>query len=331
MAFSNTFDTTNPGSAVSNREDLTDVLTILAPEETPVLSSANKQKASATFVEWTVDSLSAPVTAGIAEGADVSTFTDKFAGRARLGNYIQKFRRDYQVSDLQEAVDSVGPAKLAQAEAKSIRELKRDIEATLCGTQDRAQENGAGTAYALRGLGDWIDSAGPSDVPAAFRTPAASIVDVTDDDFAESELNGIISSIFKVTGSSNNLMLVADTALRSDISDFARIGGASGDSVRNVNYSGESGSIKLSVDLYQSDHGIVSVVNANPDCMPTQAGQAGMAGYVINPDYYGVHELIPMGSTRLPNQGGGERGYVDCALTLGVYHPGAHGKMTASA
>ena len=42
MAFSNTFDTTNPGSAVSNREDLTDVLTILAPEETPVLSSASK-------------------------------------------------------------------------------------------------------------------------------------------------------------------------------------------------------------------------------------------------------------------------------------------------
>jgi len=331
MAFSNTYDTTNPGSGVSNREDLTDVLTILAPEETPILSSANKQKANATNVEWTVDSLAAPATAGIREGADVTSFTDKFSGRARLGNYVQKFRRDYMVSDLQEAVDSVGPAKIAQAEAKAIREIKRDIEATLAGTQDRAVENGTDTAYALRGLGDWIDSAGPSDVPAAFRTPAASIVDVTDDDFAESELNGIISSIFKVTGSSNNLMLVADTALRSDISDFARIGGASGDSVRNVNYSGESGSIKLSVDLYQSDHGIVSVVNANPDCMPTQAGQAGMAGYVINPDYYGVHELIPMGSTRLPNQGGGERGYVDCALTLGVYHPGAHGKITASA
>ena len=331
MPFSNTYDTTNPGSGVSNREDLTDVLTILAPEETPILSSANKQKANATNVEWTVDSLAAPATAGIREGADVTSFTDKFSGRARLGNYVQKFRRDYMVSDLQEAVDSVGPAKIAQAEAKAIREIKRDIEATLAGTQDRAVENGTDTAYALRGLGDWIDSAGPSDVPAAFRTPAASIVDVTDDDFAESELNGIISSIFKVTGSSNNLMLVADTALRSDISDFARISGTNDNSVRNVNYSGESGSIKLSVDLYQSDHGIVSVVNANPDCMPTQAGQAGMAGYVINPDYYGVHELIPMGSTRLPNQGGGERGYVDCALTLGVYHPGAHGKITASA
>jgi hypothetical protein len=331
MAFSNTYDTTNPGSAVSNREDLTDVLTILAPEETPILSSANKQKANATFVEWTVDSLADPVTAGIREGADVSTFTDKFASRARLGNYIQKFRRDYQVSDLQDAVASVGPAKIAQAEAKAIRELKRDIEATVSGTQDRAVENGTDTAYALRGLGDWLDSAGPADVPAAFRTPAGSIADVVDDEFAESELNGLITSIFSVTGSSNNLMLVADTALRNDISDFARIGGVTGDSVRNVNYDGNSGTIKLSVDLYQSDHGVVSVVNANPDCAPTQAGQAGMQGYLINPEYVGIHELIPMGSTRLPNQGGGERGYVDCALTLGVYHPGAHGKITASA
>ena len=331
MSFSNTFDTTNTGSGVSNREDLTDVLTILAPEETPILSSANKERASATNVEWTVDSLSAPQTAGIAEGADVTAFTDQFAGRARLGNRVQKFRRDYMVSDMQEAVDSVGPAKIAQAEAKAIRELKRDIEATLAGTQDSAVENGAGVANALRGLGDWIDSAGPADVPATFRTPAASIVDVTDDVFAESELNGLISSIFKVTGTSDNLMLVADTALRTDISDFARIGGVSGDSVRSVNYNGDSGSIKLSVDLYQSDHGIVSVVNANPDCMPTQAGQAGMSGYVVNPEYYGIHELIPMGSTRLPNLGGGERGFVDCALTLGVYHPGAHGKITASA
>jgi len=172
MAFSNTYDTTNPGSGVSNREDLTDVLTILAPEETPVLSSASKQKASATFVEWTVDALSAPSTTGIREGADVSTFTDQFSGRAKIGNYIQKFRRDYQVSDLQEAVDSVGPAKLAQAEAKAIRELKRDIEATLCGTQDLAQENGTDTAYALRGLGSWISS----DAQASNPVPAALLL-----------------------------------------------------------------------------------------------------------------------------------------------------------
>ena len=327
MAFSNTYDTTNPGAGVSNREDLTDVLTILAPEETPILSSASKQKASATFVEWTVDSLSAPSTAGVAEGADVTAFTDKFSGRARLGNYVQKFRRDYMVSDLQEAVDSVGPAKIAQAEAKAIREIKRDIEATLAGTQDRAVENGAGTAYALRGLGDWIDSAGPADVPAAFRTPSASI-HATGTAFTETVLNTMISSIYRETGTVNDLMLVADTALRNEISDFARSGNAN--DVRNVNYNGNDTAIKLSVDLYQSDHGIVSVVNGNPDCMPAvTGGTANGAGYLVNPEYYGVHELIPLGSTRLPNMGGGERGYVDCSLTLGVYHPGAHGYVQA--
>jgi len=331
MAFSNTFDTTNPGSAVSNREDLTDVLTILAPEETPVLSSASKKRSSATFTEWTVDALSAPVTTGVDEGADVTTFTDQFAGRARLGNYVQKFRRDFRVSDLQEAVDSVGPAKVAQAEAKAIRELKRDVEATLIGTQDRSIEDGAGTPYGLRGLGDWIDSAGPADVPANFRTPASSIYDIsTQGAFGEAALNDMISSIYRETGSTNNLMLVADTGLRRTIADFARVSAGATENVRAVNYDGNKAEIKLSVELYQSDHGIVSIVNMNPDTAPaTLAGGTDYNdGYLINPEYYGVHELIPMGSSRLPNLGGGERGFCDCTLTLGVYHPQAHGKIT---
>ena len=328
MSFSNTFDTTNTGSGVSNREDLTDVLTILAPEETPILSSANKQRASATNVEWTVDSLAAPQTAGISEGADVTAFTDQFAGRAKLSNRVQKFRRDYMVSDMQEAVDSVGPAKIAQAEAKAIRELKRDIEATIAGTQDSAIENGAGVASQLRGLGDWLDGAA-GDVPAAFQTPAGSIA-ATGTPFSEAILNTLISSIFRVSGSANNLMLVADTALRQVIADFARTSAGVAENIRSVNYDGNSGSIKLSVDLYESDHGVVSIVNGNPDCMPAvTGGTANGAGYLVNPEYYGVHELIPMGSTRLPNLGGGERGFVDCALTLGVYHPGAHGYIQA--
>jgi len=331
MSFSNTFDTTNTGSGVSNREDLTDVLTILAPEETPILSSANKERATATNVEWTVDSLSAPSTAGISEGADVTAFTDQFAGRARLGNRVQKFRRDYMVSDLQEAVDSVGPAKIAQAEAKAIRELKRDVEATIAGVQDSATENGAGTANALRGLGKWLESTAdtggagaPADVPASFRTPAASIINGAT--VSESAFNTLISSIFKVTGSTSNLMLVADTELRRQISDYARTASSATDNVRSVNYDGNSGSIKLSVDLYESDHGVVSIVNQNPDCAPNFGGNTTTgSGYIVNPEYYGIHELIPTGSTRLPNLGGGERGFVDCALTLGVYHPGAHG------
>ena len=333
MSFSDTYNPNAPsavtgqGSAVSNREDLTDVLSILAPEETPILSILPKQRASSTFVEWTVDGLSDPQTSGVAEGADVSAFTDKFGARARLGNYVQKFRRDYMVSDLQEAVDSVGPAKIAQAEAKAIREIKRDIEATICSNNEMSVENGQGTAYGFRGLGKWIQNGAQATnpVPEAYRTPTTSIVDQNGTAIDEAGFNDIITSIYRETGTTDSLTLVADTALRRTISDFARVGVANEN--RDFNHNGDSGSIKLSVELYQSDHGIVSIVNGNPDCMPTTT-PANETGYLLNPEYAGIHELIPLGSTRLPNLGGGERGYVDCSLTLGVYHPQAHGKIT---
>jgi len=337
MSFSNTYDTANPGSAVSNREDLTDVLTILAPEETPILSSASKKKASATDTEWTVDVLSAPDTAGIVEGADVVTFTDQFKGRARMGNFTQKFRRDYKVSELQEAVDSVGPAKIAQAEAKAIRELKRDVEKTLCSANVK-QQAAAATPYKMNGLAAYIDAAPAAGVgvPAGFETPESSVYSQANDTaiaFNETAFNDLITSVFEVNGSVNNLSLVANTGLRRTVSDFARLSSAVGEtSIRDVNYEGGSAQIKLSVELYQSDHGIVSIINGNPVCMPDfgTATNKG-SGFLVNPEYYGVHELIPMGTSRLPNLGGGERGIVDCALTLGVYHPQAHGIIRGQA
>lgn len=320
MAFSNTYDTTSPGSAALNREDLHDAITQLAPSETPVLSSAEKFRCNATFVEWGVDKLAAPSTTAVAEGADVSNFDDKFENVARLGNYVHKLRRSYRVSDLQQAVSSVGPQDIARAEMKAVKELKRDAEAALIGTQDRAAENGAGTAYTMRGLGDWLDSSGPSDVPAAYRTPADSIH--TSGTYTETILNRQITSIYRVSGVTNSLTLVADTALRRVITDFSRADTITG-AVRQNDNSYLNNMIKLAVGVYQSDHGLVTVVDMNPDCSPDTTNKD--VGYLINPEYYAVGELISLGSTRLPNLGGGERGYVDWTGTLKVSHPGAHG------
>ena len=307
MALSNTYDTTNPGSAVSNREDLLDVITTLAPQETPILSMAPKRKATATFHEYTVDSLSAPSTAGVSEGADVTAFVDKFSGRARLGNYVQKIRRPFMVSDLQQAVDSVGPAKIAQAEMKAVKELKRDIEATICSNNDRSAENGGGTAYALRGLGDWIDSGGPSDVPAAYRTPAASIH--ASGAFTETVLNSLITSIYRVNGMANELTLVADTALRAVIADFARTSGSTNTVYRQIQQSADTATIKLTVDFYESDNGMVSIVNMNPDCAPDTTNKD--TGYLLNPEYMGVADLIPMRRVTRP-------------MRIGLRHGGLH-------
>ncbi len=323
MAFSNSFDTTSPGSAALNREDLHDALSILAPSETPVLSTASKFKINNTFFEWGVDKLASPVTTGVAEGADVVDFEDKFENVARLGNYVQKLRRSYRVSDIQEAVSSVGPQDIARAEMKAVKELKRDVEAVLLGTQDRAAEDGGGNAYTTRGLGDWIDSAGPSDVPAAYRTPSTSIH--ASSTFTETVLNNLITSIYRVSGAAQDLTLVADTALRRVITDFTRADTTSG---ANRTYNADSGAglVKLAVSMYESDHGLISIVNMNPDCAPDTSNKD--TGYLLNPDYYAVGELISLGSSRLPNLGGGERGYVDWTGGLKVAHPAAHGKIT---
>lgn len=325
MSFSNTYDTTNPGSAVSNREDLSDGLYILAPEETPVLSMSPKGKAKATFHEWTVDKLDDPVTTGIREGSDVTDFADKHAARARLGNYIQHMRRTYKVSKLQNQADSVGPADLAKAEMKAVKEIKRDIEATLISTNDRSQENGTDTGYAMRGLGDWIDSSGPSDVPASYRTPSGSIH--ASSTFTEGVMRSIITSIYRSSGESQALTLVADTALRKVISDFAQAGSAN--DVRRVNYGGGDGTITLSVEQYKGDHGIVNIVNMNPVCAPDTTNKD--YGYFINTDYLEVAEFLNLGSERLPDLGGGPRGFVDWAGTLVVKHPAAFGKVTVIA
>ena len=314
------------GSAISNREDLSNELAILAPEETPILSLASKGKASSTYSEWTVDSLAAPVTVGVSEGSDVTSFSDQFADRARLGNYIQLMRRDYLVSNLQQAVTSVGPANIAQAEAKAMRSIKRDVEATIASSNEMTVENGAGTPYGMRGLGKWIqDSAQATNaVPAAYRTPTGSILTAAP---TETAFNGMIGSIFSKNGEMNSLTLVADVALRRVISNFTRATPASAGVTYHVNQDATSKQITLAVNVYDSDFGIVKIVNGNPSCMPAVNASTGGVGYVINPKYLGFNTLIPMGATRLENQGGGERGYIDVAGTLVVKHPQAHGKI----
>jgi hypothetical protein len=188
-------------------------------------------------------------------------------------------------------------------------------------------ENGAGTPYGMRGLGKWIQSGaqGTNPVPEAYRTPTGSILTAAP---TETTFNGMIGSIFSKNGEMNSLTLVADVALRRVISGFTRAQSVTSNNVYHVNQDATSKQITLAVNVYDSDFGVIKILNANPACMPVTTGGIG---YVINPKYLGFNTLIPMGATRLENQGGGERGYIDVAGTLVVKHPQAHGKIAYSA
>ncbi len=324
MPASNTYDTTNPGSAVSNREDLASFVTTLAPEKTPILSSCSRDKAEATTFSWTVDKLDDPAgTTGVLEGADQQTFADKFAGRARLSNNVVELRRSAMVTDRQNAVNSVGPANYAQAELKCIKELRRDIEQNLNGTQDKATEDGSSTASMSRGLGDWIDSAGPSDVPAAYRTPAGSIH--ASGSFTETVLKDLITSIYRQDGMDASLTGYFDTALRRVVSGFAESSGSTNTVYRQVNQEAD-GRLKATVSYYESDQGVIRIVNMNPACAPDTTNKD--TGYLIPDGALILKELEPLHSKELPDLGGGPRCLVKWVGGLAPKHPGMLGKIT---
>ena len=325
MPISNTYQPNGPivrpgsGSAQANREDLSDIMTMLAPEETPLTSLAKKGKAKSTYHEWPIDKLNKPTNTPVPEGADVTVLADKFANVARIGNFVQKFREPWFVSEEQEAVESAGPQKTARAKSKCMLELKRNVEFAIGSDADRFEQDGSGQAYALRGLGNWIQSAGPTDVAAAYRTPAASILTGPP---TETSLNAQIASIFSVNGSVNRLTLVAGTALRTVVSGFTRTNGNGVQAVYNITQPASDKSIKYTVNMYESDFGMVSIVNANPDCVVN-----ANRGYLINPDYYELDTLIPLRMKDLEDQGAGPRGYCAVNLTLAVNDPRAHGKI----
>lgn len=322
MAAANTYNTSSPGSASLNREDLSDMLTRLEPQDTPLFSLCNKEKAKATTLEWGVDKLASPNADGVGEGEDVASFVNKAADRARLSNYVQKFWRPWMVTDFQENVDTAGVASdVADAETKAMLELKRDVEFCIASANDKQQESGTGSPYKTRGLLDWIDSAGPSDVPSAYRTPSGSIVAIGS--ITEITFNDILDSIFTKTGSVGRMTCVASVALRKKISAFARTGVAATGVNYSVNEEAKSKTITLSVKVYDGDHGLVNIVDGNPDCM------VASTGFFIHAGSMTWKSLKAIGSKRLEDQGGGPRGIVDMIGGLCISHPQKFGKVTA--
>ena len=323
-------------NTVGQREDIADVLTILEPESCPFVSMANKATASGTFFEVQVDDLSTANFDGVNEGEDVTAFDNKSANRARIGNYIQKFRRTYAVSDIAELVDTAGVAnEFAASEAKAVREIKRDLEAAVCSAQDRQADSGA---YKTRGMFKWLGVGGqPSDVP----TFAQNVANDTTGTQTEATFNSVLQELYEANGMpGGQLTLIAGPQLKKEISDFARQAGGAGFSF-SVTQPAESKKITLTVNLYEGDFGNVAIIptlwnlrtSGSVAILPSvflsrTSGSStidGDAGLLIDPEYVAIHTLKAESNSELENQGGGRRGFCDVIAGLACHMPKAHG------
>ena len=318
MAKATTYNTSG------NKEDLTSIISVLEPEATPFVSLMKKGKATGTFFEMQVDRLNSPEFGGVSEGEDVTNFKNQSADRARIGNYIQKFRDTFMTSDLQELVDTAGVAsEFANAESKAVRNVKRSIESAFCSAQDRQADAGAGAPYKTRGMLKWLGVGGqPSDVP----TFAQNVANDTTATQTETTFNSVLQELYEANGMpGGQLTLLAGPALKQQISDFSRVSSSTRNTYQ-VNQDAESKKITLSVNLYDGDFGTVAIVpslfinrTSGNDTVDADAG------LLIDPEYVSMMSLKAESVTELENQGGGRRGFVDVVAGLACLSPIAHG------
>ena len=169
----------NMTSARGAREDLSDQLRRVEPQETPLYSLLPQSPApKARFTEWNVDDLADPDIKPVFDGTDlqfhgsnaiVSTgspgkagndgdFSFKFQNKARMGNRIQQLRTAFAVSPIAEMIDiSASSSLYAESKAKATIELKRSIEVMIGSDEGGAQavqqpaNSGAGTPASYLG------------------------------------------------------------------------------------------------------------------------------------------------------------------------------------
>ncbi|MEY9782570.1 DUF5309 domain-containing protein [Sinorhizobium fredii] len=146
----NTF-TTN--QAVGNREDLSDVVSRITPEDTPIYSLIEKGKCVSVHPEWETDELAAPGE-NIREEGEEYTF-GAITPPERMGNYTQIMRKDWIISATQEVVSEAGNVqKRKYQKLKKGVEIRKDVEYAIVDTN--ASVGGATREFGS--LNTWITS-----------------------------------------------------------------------------------------------------------------------------------------------------------------------------
>ena len=130
------YDDTMDAGITGIREDLTNILDDISPTEVPFYSKCGKQKMSNTYIEWQTSELRDPEMNAHVEGADSGA---EFTPTVRLGNYSQIHKGGFRCSGTSGAVSIAGPSKREYAwqVLQRGKELKRDLETALLGTQAR--------------------------------------------------------------------------------------------------------------------------------------------------------------------------------------------------
>jgi hypothetical protein len=322
---------------VGKREWLVDLISIADVKEKPLLAMVPKgDDIQNTLAQWQVDSYETPNTAGVVDGKDVDNFEDAARNRQMLKVYCQTVRRTAKVTRLADKVSRIAGAskgELARAVDKKLEEIGRDIEATLCSDNDTQADDGS-APYKTRGLGSWISSSAQSTlpVPAAFRTPSASIDTTAMASLTEDILRTVAKSVYEQRGKSQSLTLLCGTDLKNTISGFTAYKGSSTNTyaaIRTYNRSIEDNKLTNVVSVYEGDFNVITMIPSLLLASGTSNAPT-RRGYLLDLEMLELCWANKPAVEKLPDLGGGPRRMIEGTFMLKVTNPLSLGKFAAT-
>lgn len=249
---SNTFTTY---SSIGNREDLSDIIYNVDPTDTPFLSGLERVKSTAVNHEWQTQALAAASGSNaVLEGDDATT--DAATPTVRLGNINQISDKVARVTGTQQAINKAGrDDELDYQKILKGKELKRDMETILVGTNQAKLAGDASTARLTASVLSWIKTntdkgtaGGAADPTSADGTGTRT--DGTQRAFTEAQLKAAIQKIWISGGDPDKIMLGGFN--KQVMSTFTGRGTPMEDT--------KSKKIVATVDVYESDFGTLKVV-----------------------------------------------------------------------
>jgi hypothetical protein len=143
---------------VARRESLLDVMNMLDPTDTQLLSGIMQGPANNTLHEWTIDTLETVGDNAQAEGADAPA--DASNDPTRPQNVTQIFAKTAKVTGSENAdnLKRVGGKRMARELNKKMKALKNDIEFALVrgSIASGVASNSTASARRLKGVKNWI-------------------------------------------------------------------------------------------------------------------------------------------------------------------------------
>jgi hypothetical protein len=275
---------------VGDREDLTDIISNISPQKTPLYSMAGRGVATNTLHEWQTDSLAAPNTANAHLEGDDAEFT-ALTPTVRLGNYVQISRKTLIISDTQKKIKKAGRKNEVayQAQKQSV-ELRRDIEAIMfenigADAGSEAVERKTGTLLAF--IKTNVDKEATGTNPVYTTVPT----DPRNDGAQRAITEDMVKNVAQLgwTEGADFSTIFAGAFNKTKISAFTGIA----DKVFNL-ASAKQATIIGAADVYVSDFGTFKVVPSR--------WQRARDVFFVDPEYIEVmflrgFELIPLART----------------------------------